>query len=264
MATRQAARDSWLRADGDLHEAVRLMRLDPRAAGCGRPDRMILRWGRDNTNRDSLTDLPRSGRPRQLTKAATIRAAAILKAGYTISGVHKCYSSFKHACSQDEELQSILITADVTRKHLLACIGIEDPSAVFGMLHVKNAFTLSERRGRIKDSKKMLRNFSRAATYSQRIFWIDAKKMHVSLASQKVWFDSTDQPDTVEDVRAQGARGGLKTLHFYAAVNACKGPVALIFVTGTTGLQRDPAYRVRRHDHIAGHVVCYLSHVSCR
>ena len=242
---RRAARDAWLQASGDKAQAIQLMQQDPRASGCKRMDRMLIRWGRDFEKRGTLSDQARSGRPKQLPDAAALRAAAILKTGYKASGVHKCYSSFSHALSLNQELQSILQTAGVGKKHLLQGIKNVDSSPAFRMLHIKNALTHEERSERMRISRHMIREFSRADCFSKRIFWIDAKKMHVSLKSQKVWLDSENPPETVEDARAQGARGGWKTLHFYAAVNACQGPVAFVFITGTTGLQRNPPYRVR-------------------
>ena len=243
MEQRKAARDAWLRASGDKKKAVQLMRQDPRASGCIRMDRMVSRWGRDFEIRGVFADQPRSGRPRQLTDAATLQAASILKSGYMVSGVHMCFTSSSQALTYSDELRSILKTANIGKKHLLQMIKAVGGPA-FKMLYVKNAFTHSERSRRMQISKQMLRSFSRAASFSNRIFWVDAKKLHVSLKSQRVWLDSDNPPDTIEDVRAAGARGGLKTLHFYAAVNACQGPVAFVFITGTTGLKRDPPYRV--------------------
>lgn len=261
-----AARDAWLKADGDKTKAVQLMRQDPRAAGCKRMDRMVITWGRDFKARGNFEDKARCGRPKQLTDAATLQAASILKAGYSTSSGRRCYTSLSHAAKNSQALQGIVKTANVSKKHLLRKITKIDKGAAFRVLHIKNAFTQPERSQRSRVSKQMLRNFSRAASFSQRIFWVDAKKMHVSLKSQKVWLDNEEPPDTIEDSRAQGARGGLKTLHFYAAVNACEGPTAFVFITGTTGLQREPPYRVSRSKEpvmgsclqLAHHHVCHL------
>ena len=242
---RKAANDAWVEAAGDKRRALEILRQDPRAAGCSRPDRWILRWGYDYYKRRSFQDSARSGRPKQLSDAAAQQAATIIKAGFLVGSIKGWYSSLTQALEDSEQLRDILSTAGITRKHLLQRIKKVDPDVVYGMLHVKAAFTNDEKYLRIKVSKQLIRMFTQAASLAKRVFWVDAKKMHVSLDSQQVWFDSEDKPDTVEDVRAQGARGRLKTLHFYAAVNACGGPVHLVFITGTTGLQRSPPYRVR-------------------
>lgn len=64
--------------------------------------------------------------------------------------------------------------------------------------------------------------------------WIDSKKEHVHPASLRVYGDRRDGPIIVE-------HPGLKSnvaLNYYACVNEELGPVAMKWVTGTTGLRK--------------------------
>ncbi len=114
-----AARDAWLQADGDNTKAVRLMQQDPRAAGCKRMDRLVITWGRDFKARGNFEDKACCGRARQLTDTATLHVASIFKAGHSMSDGHKCYTSLGHVFKDNQALQCIVKTANVSKKHLL-------------------------------------------------------------------------------------------------------------------------------------------------
>ena len=68
--------------------------------------------------------------------------------------------------------------------------------------------------------------------------------MHIVLSTRKVWVDRTVSMRVKSDAWLPRSGKDRRTLHFYAMVNWCVGPVASVFVTGTSGLQQVKSYTV--------------------
>lgn len=75
-----------------------------------------------------------------------------------------------------------------------------------------------------------------------RIVWIDSKRVRVTPGKLRVIGRRGEVIAVVEHPMISSS-GKCVTLNYYAAVNAILGPVAIKFVTGTTGLRR--RYKVR-------------------
>lgn len=76
----------------------------------------------------------------------------------------------------------------------------------------------------------------------ESVVWLDCKTMYINPSSYYAWVDTaTMSPhDLVKEDKRCRARGKeLVKLKFYIAVNAKCGPVALVWVTGTSGLAYD-------------------------
>lgn len=234
---RHAAHDAWIEANKDRRRAIQLLRQHPEGAALARPGRFIMKWGAGFQQRRTYADAPRSGRPRLVQPADVKRAAEILVAGYDFNGIQRGYGSFQHALEESEELKQILQRSGVKSAHLLRCIKCVHPEIVFRVQPVKPAFNLKQKKARVRDSKRLMKRSDR---WRQEMFWVDAKKMHIKATPRLAWLDKTQLTATVPDSRTDGR----VTLHFYAMVNAKGGPVALKYVTGTTGLQSDAQYLV--------------------
>lgn len=72
--------------------------------------------------------------------------------------------------------------------------------------------------------------------------WVDAKKFWVSPKRLRVW-GSKKQGPIIASHPSVFMSGKQVCLHYYAVVNAELGPVAIKYVTGTTGFRK--RYRVR-------------------
>lgn len=91
----------------------------------------------------------------------------------------------------------------------------------------------------------------------RRIMWVDSKKIRVSPGKLKVIGRRNKLLEVVEHPNISTS-GKCVTLNYYACVNAVLGPVAIRFVTGTTGLRR--RYKVRTS--VKGSA-CVVAAASC-
>lgn len=234
---REAAEAAWLSANGDRKKAIGILKKSPVATGRHRWGRLIIRWGRERHMRPGHRDLPRSGRPSHLTQQDLDKAVEILKGGYMFGCVPRAFPSMPFACVESEELRDILERAKISEDQLLKRIKEAAPEIVYQMQHVKAAFNMRQKKARKSACRALLRKSDR---YRKQIFWVDAKKMYLQASSMKAWLDSSEPIATIPDSRTEGR----KALHFYAMVNACGGPVALKYVTGTSGLVTEQQYKV--------------------
>lgn len=235
---RHAAHDAWVAAGEDQRQAIKALKKVPAAAGYQRLGKIIHRWGAGFNARRGYQDRHRPGRPSSLSQLDLDRAVEILKGGFMFGCIPRAYPSFSYACDESEELRGILARAKISRKHLLVRIKTAAPGLVFRMQSVKAAFNAKQKKDRMRDCRWHIRKSDR---YRLQTFYVDAKKMYVSASPVKAWLDGSEETDTIPDLRAETRT----VLHFYAVVNACGGPVALMYVTGTTGLARQQPYLVR-------------------
>ena len=239
-AVRHAAHDAWIQAKGDKSRAIRLFSQHPEAASISRPGRFIQRWGAEFAKRRHYQDAHRPGQPSRIQQSDLERAAKIVKQGYPFNNVTRAFTSFPHALKHSAELQTILKRSNVSQKHFIRRLTQNDDTLFFGKQPLKAAFNLKQKRDRMSACKKHLRQSSH---WRQQVFWVDAKKMHVQATPAKAWLDKSQPVTTIPDSRTDGR----VTLHFYAAVNAKGGPVAMKYVTGTTDLQSAIQYEVCAH-----------------
>ena len=153
---RHAAQDAWVAANGDMRRAIQLVKQHHEGAGVARPGRLVKRWGQGFPKRRSSRDAPRPGQPRRVEPTDVERAAETLAARYDLNTIRRGFDSFKHALQHSDELRETLERSKVSSGHLLRCIKCTHPELVSRMQPVKAAFNLTQKRARVRDSKKLL------------------------------------------------------------------------------------------------------------
>lgn len=152
--------------------------------------------------------------------------------------IQRGFPSMAFACEESQELRDILARSNISSSHLLVRIKKAAPEMVHRLQHVKAAFNKKQKQDRRKACREHLRKSDR---WRKQVFWVDAKKMYIQASSMKAWVDNSEPIATVPDLRTEGR----KVLHFYAMVNACGGPVALMYVTGTSDHVTEQKYQVQ-------------------
>lgn len=239
-----AALQAWSQAKEKRTAALKHFRLHPCYTSCKRPGRFLLRWGRDFPSRNSLSDKKRSGRPRKLTAATVKRAAEVFIAGYTRDGIQQSFCGINEAIELSPELKSIVTSHNMHPRTLLRNMQAATPTLVKRNEDLKPILSTIQKQQRVNACINLLRFKD---PYFWRIFWIDAKTMHISPGRARVWVDSSAPMRVKTDSRMPRSGRDRRTLHFYAMVNWCVGPVAIRFVTGTSGLERTKTYKVGQH-----------------
>ena len=238
---RLVAHEAWIQAKGDHREALQLFRQHPGSSGCKRPGRFILRWGKEFSIRKSLSDRKRSGRPRKLDAASVSRAAKVFTQGHPHNGGSLPFTSINEAVEQSSELKEIVSTHAMSPRTLLRNMQKARPDLVKRTEDLKPPMDSRLKQLRMSACDKLL---DHGDQYFKRIFWLDAKTMHIVPKAKKVWIESRAPIPVRSDPRLPRSGRDRRTLHFYAMVNWCVGPVAIRFVTGTSGLQHEHPYMV--------------------
>lgn len=238
---RLIAFQAWSQAGGDYKTALKLFKQHPSSSKCKRPDRFIMRWGRGFTERRSFIDKQRPGRPRRLSKATVDRAAGLFMAGFTQDGSQQHFSSLNEALDISAELRSIVSSHYIAPRTLLRHMQKSHRNLVQQSEDLKPILSTRLKQLRIAACEKLLKN---SDEWFYRLFWLDAKTMHIVPSTRKVWVDRTVPMRVKSDARLPRSGKDRRTLHFYAMVNWCVGPVAIVFVTGTSGLQQAKSYTV--------------------
>ena len=238
---RLAAHEAWVQARGDYKTAMQLFKQHPSSSTCTRPGRFMLRWGKGFNSRLTFNDQRRSGRPRKLSAETVNRAAEVFTQGFTQDGNNQAFSSVNEAIELSAELKAIVSTHDMNPQTLLRNMQEAQPGLVKRTEDLKPPLTNRLKQLRMTACHRLLQH---SDNYFQRIFWIDAKTMHIVPSARKVWVQSKAPLPVRTDPRLPRSGRDRRTLHFYAMVNWCVGSVAIRFVTGTSGLQHAHPYTV--------------------
>lgn len=234
---RIAARSAWEQSGSIYKTALRLFKKHTKSKDCKRPDRFLRKW----KSRKTFSDMKRSGRPRKLNKQQVDRAADLLAAGHSLDGSQRTFSSINDAVEHSIEMKSMVRTAQMHPRTLLRNIVDAHPNLVKRTEDVKPTLSTRLKEARITACSKLL---AHSSDWFKRVFWLDAKTMHIVPSARKVWVDSSRPMPVKSDARIPRSGRDRRTLHFYAMVNWCTGPVAIKFVTGTSGLQHPQPYMV--------------------
>lgn len=238
---RLAAHEAWVEAKGDHQTALQLFKKHPGSSEIKRPGRFMQRWGNSFVIRKSLGDKQRCGRPRKLDSETVSRAAQCFKQGFTQDGNSQPFTSMNEAIELSAELRGIMTAHHLSPRTLLRNIQKSQPLLRKRTEDLKPPMNSRLKQLRMAACERLLEHGDR---YFRRVFWIDAKTMHIVPSARKVWVESTAALPVRTDSRLPRSGRDRRTLHFYAMVNWCVGSVALRFVTGTSGLQHEHPYMV--------------------
>jgi hypothetical protein len=219
--------------------------------------RFATTWGTRVLLTGSVAEAPRSGRPRKISKANALRAAAILKKGIPANMVvtmedgsqhmeetTEHFVSMKQAYSINEDLQAICAQCRVTPEALLTAAMAADKDLTRRALGFKHGHTpesLQARRDSAKQLEVMLRVARQAAPGNRDALLdhivcvdeatiylanLDAKSMHVFCSKQDISVHNVIQcPGLGKDKKIK--------VHFIAAVSLKHGPLYFNFTSGT-------------------------------
>lgn len=201
--------------------------------------RFVSQWASRIATQGGCEDQPRSGRPSRLSEEDADRALSILREGYINpdSNCHEWYHSISHARRWNTEFNEIMERCDFSDKVMLRRLQQVCDTLKFKKLRVRKQLTDEQKQERVQCAALLLSVPKR--TLVQSYFFIDQKHMFVRPAKREVFLvdkDDLDEGAYVIDPRVwTGKKQETIKLSFYAMVNGKLGPVALTFVTGTTG-----------------------------
>jgi hypothetical protein len=235
-AIRKAGATAWHQANGDAARAIKLFaaKHPTECAAMPRPEKNLQRWAEEWADRPDYSDKHRSGRQRVIQDEARLRmCAAALKRTRMIGGTRRHYTSIQEAARYEKVIRNTMEEYGVTADHLLRACKRIYPNLTTGRERRRRYLTKQHRAKRMRLAKRLLR---KAQYYWKKVFWLDAKHFYIVPPTFRVFCDKKDKSAIyVEDPHA---RTTPICLHYYAAVNWFTGAVALVWVTGTTGLKK--------------------------
>ena len=190
-----------------------------------------------------MEDAARSGRPKKLTEEWVDSCITALSHGYemeTTTGTKRVpYRTWAQFCQNCPTAMQCLEATGVTPAHLLKTCLATLSSLKRVKIQVKVWLKPEIKAQRMAAAAKLL---ELPPAWFEGVVWLDCKTMYINPTSFYAWVDTaTMSPhDLVKEDKRCRARGKeLVKLKLYIAVNALCGPVALVWVTGTTGLAYD-------------------------
>jgi hypothetical protein len=219
--------------------------------------RFAKTWGTGVLLTGSVASAPRSGRPRKVSKANALRAAAILKKGTPTNMVvtmedgsqhmeetTEYFVSMKQAYSMSEDLQAICAQCRVTPEALLTAAMHADKDLTRRTLGFKHGHTpesLQARRAAARELDQLLQGCRQTYPHNKDVLLdhivcvdeatiylanLDAKSMHVFCSKQDISVHNVIQcPGLGKDKKIK--------VHFIAAVSLKHGPLYFNFTSGT-------------------------------
>jgi hypothetical protein len=153
------------------------------------------------------------------------------------------YRSVREGCLENEVLRQAILAHDVEPQHLLKRMRQVRPDLERRKLTIRKPLINTRHNAgeeRLRDAAFLL---VQPMSYFKRIVWLDAASFHVMPDGKVEVWASADRHDLQRtDVHLGIAPNKRVSIKYYAAVNWLKGPVAIVFVTGTTGV--DKIYKV--------------------
>ena len=241
---RNLAADCYIRANRNASEAAELLKAELAGKrGVPRPERFCRRWGERRLATGGVEDAVRSGRPKKLTEEWVDRVITALSQGYempTSTGTKTVpYRTWTQFCQNSTVAMECLEATGVTPAHLLKICQLTLPTLKRVKIQVKVWLRPEIKAQRVAAATKLL---DLPSSWFESVVWMDCKTMYINPTTYYAWVDTaTMSPNSLvkEDKRCRARGKELVKLKFYIAVNALYGPVALIWVTGTTGLAYD-------------------------
>ena len=171
------------------------------------------------------------------------KAAKIYQRGFTLRGKQLPYSSIADALAKSAALRRIQQDCKCRATTLLRHMKRADPVGMqTSPIHFKPTLTPQQKAARQKAAETLL---SRSDHYFQRVMWLDAATVIIRPRNYRGTLGGRQIAGggyVLEDPRMKWNKKDAQVIYFYIAVNAVKGAVSLIEVTGTTG--KDYGFRV--------------------
>lgn len=236
-AARHAAHTALELNNHDVDAAAEMFHSWPAFQHVQQPKRFVAAIEKNLQDHGTTGEAPRAGRPAKMTDEQAKTFAKLIADGHvTADGRHLYYTSFEEAIhdhvDDHPEMKHIwdsMAHATFIRHVKHALCNLEYVSIIF-----KPQFTDLQRQERLQLAMKLLHA---PVSMLMRMVFIDAKKLRCRPESSlHVWRnrETAQHGDTTrEDVRM--SQLGCDYLNWYIAVSPRFGPLAICFVTGTSG-----------------------------
>lgn len=242
LRLRLSAIECWFESKKEIGLAVRLFKnRNPNLHPGMNYARFIRNWVDNLTKHFDLYPHYGEGRPVKLPVEAAQRAVELLWDGHVVEGKKRYFRSIAQAVALKPELKAITKKYDIKPATLLRHMKDVEGDVRLRLEVVKRCLTDDNKAQRLKSSKQlMLWPLERL----RRTFWIDAATIYIVPKSQRV-YAPPDAHMVETDDRMPNHSSQLQKLRFYVCINAILGPVAIKFITGTTGLHTEEEWLVR-------------------
>lgn len=209
------------------------------------PGRFIKHWYKALEERGSVEGNPGPGRKSPLLPEDADEALVHIYAGWKDeAGRKQPWVNLGHALDCNPDLRRIMRKAGLTEKSFWARLKLHDPKLCIKKLQAKPELTATQRRERRDAARRLLTKFRSSLDYFKRVFWIDAKKMYFTKLGGVTAVCRVDDPlSYAHHPMVSYRKQDMVKVYYYAVVNWFEGPVMLVPVTGTTGL--DTGFKVR-------------------
>lgn len=238
---RSMAADAYLEANRIPKQAAAILKakLGGRM-GLSRPAAFCQKWGERRLQTHTVDDAPRSGRPKQLSEQHVDAVITALSYGYlrldSTGPTRVPFSSWSFFTNYDPTAISVLSATKVTPRHLLRACLATMPTLKRKKIQLRVWLRPATKAERVADCQNLLGKTDR---WFQSVIWVDAKTLYINPTTAYAWVNTADMAGHTlerEDRRVRPKPSQAVKLKFYIAVNALMGAVALVWVTGTSGL----------------------------
>jgi transposase len=248
---RRFAAVAYVQANENIEEATRIFKekISKTKHVVSRPDKFVATWGPRFSETGTVKNAPKAGRPHKLLREQLQHCCTVFKKGYNDNGKYKPFLSINHALACVQYLKTICNEYEILPKDLLAMMRRFDKNLKKRRLHFRGPFSQKIKQARVQIARTL---YYKPKQYFDRVFWIDAKKIHVVPGGVSGWVDAAAEDYVIEDKRCTHGSASGKKMQFYCCVNAMVGPVCMVYVTGTTGLKGfgNRKYKVNSHSHV--------------
>jgi hypothetical protein len=237
---RVLAASSFAAQNGNIAAAVRDFRIRCAALKLDstEDDRHFVRnWGRFWAKHGHVMgNASNSGRkPKLGDKDAELLVADLMSwASFGLKGPFKSLADLKR---RSPRAKAILKAADATNSTVIRTLQRIEPKLAYKKLTVKQKLSKKQMEARLRVA---LRHIQVRPTLLDRVVWVDAKTMYMTIKTRCGWVRLDDEVPFETTLPA--SKKNPTTLRYYIGVCGRAGAVFLTFYTGTTGMpaNRDP------------------------
>lgn len=243
-ALRQKAAAAYIQAGGDIQAAKAIFVAAVPQHGVAKLAKYILKWGKQFSKEGHVMNAARDKGPSvKVPMPVARKAAKIYQRGFTNRGKQLPFSSIKDALEHSKALRRIKEDCKCCAATLLRHMHRADPVGMqTSPVHFKAKLSDKQKAARQRVAETLL---SRSDHYFNRVFWLDAAKVVIRPRNYRGTLGGRQIAGggyVLEDPRMKWNKKDAQVIHFYVVVNAVKGAVSLVEVTGTTG--KDYGFRV--------------------
>jgi len=246
VAARLLAQSCWLQCDGNKRAAIKLFKQSWHGEPISRVGRLFDRWA----ERDMPFPASPPGPQPMIDDKVARSLARIFKQGYKPRvAPRRGYRNVAHAVRLSKKFESMVQATGACHRTVLRAMKRVDPKLGRVRQTVKPLLSQKEKDKRQRLAAQLRRM---PATVRKASQYMDEASYNMDNLKCKVYGDTSVGEIVVEDTRAPRTRDQRQLLNFCVVFNWSRGPVAIVFVSGTKGLPGSH-YLVRTYLHTCTH-----------